>query len=97
MPDRKLQQARNIAKRLGIKGIITESKINNKRFTITRPYGKIIHFGLWPFSGHGTFIDHKDEKIKKAWQARHQKILKSGKPAYKNKDSPEYYSWNILW
>ena len=97
MPDRKLQIARNIAKNLGIEGDITESKIKGKRFTITRPDGKKIHFGVWPYSGEGTFIDHNDEKIKKAWRKRHREIKKEGKPAYKNKDSPEYYSWHILW
>lgn len=97
MVDRKLQIARNIAKNLGIDGTITESKVKGKRFTITRPDGKKINFGVWPYTGQGTFIDHQDEKIKKNWQARHKRILKDGKPAYKNPDSPEYYSWRILW
>jgi hypothetical protein len=97
MPDRHLFIARNIAKNLGIEGVITESKMKGKRFTITKPDGTKIHFGVWPYSGEGTFLDHGDEKIKKAWKARHKKILKDGKPAYKNPDSPEYYSYRILW
>lgn len=58
------------------------------------PIKKRIHFGA---KGGQTFIDHKDEKKRKAWRARHSKIMKDGKPAYKNKDSPEFYSWFLLW
>lgn len=67
-----------------------------KRFfvDIGDPTIKSIHFGS---KGGQTFIDHKDEKKRKAWRARHSKIMKDGKPAYKNKDSPEFYSWNLLW
>ena len=65
MPDRKLQIARNIAYNKGIEGHITESKTKGKRFTITLPNGKSINFGVWPYSGEGTYIDHEDEKIKK--------------------------------
>ena len=97
MSNRNLQIARNIAANLGIEGTINISKVKGKRFSITKADGKKIHFGVWPYTGDGTFIDHGDEKIKKAWKARHRKILKDGKPAFKNKDSPEYYSWNILW
>ena len=25
------------------------------------------------------------------------KILKNGKPAYKDKTSPEYYNWHLTW
>ena len=97
MSNRNLQIARNISTNLGIQGTINISKVKGKRFSITRPDGKKIHFGVWPYTD-GTFIDHGDEKIKKAWKARHRKILlKDGKPAYKNEDSPEYYSWRILW
>jgi len=95
--NRNLQIARNIAYNLGIEGTITIAKAKGKRFTITRPDGKKINFGLWPYSGEGAFIDHGDEKLKKAWKKRHREILKDNKPAFKNKDSPLYYSWNILW
>ena len=97
MSQRGLQIAQNIAKNVGIDGDIQVSNRKNKRFMITRPDGKLIHFGLWPFTGEGAYIDHGDDKLKKAWRARHKKILKDGKPAYKNKDSPEYFSWNLLW
>lgn len=94
---RKLSTVKRIAKELGIEGKIENSDKKNKRFKITLSNGKIIHFGLYPFSGKGAFIDHHDEDIRKAWKARHSKILKDGEPAYKNKNSPEYYSWNLLW
>ena len=97
MSQRGLQIVQNIARNIGIEGDIKVSNRKGKRFAITRPDGKVIHFGVWPYTGDGTYIEHGDDKIKKAWCARHKKILKAGKPAYKNPDSPEYYSWHILW
>lgn len=97
MQERGLQIVKNIAKNIGIDGDIKVSSRKGKRFMIERPDGKLIHFGLWPYTGDGTYIDHQDDKIRKNWRARHKKILKDGKPAYKNPDSPEFYSWNLLW
>lgn len=96
MSERKLRTVKKIANQKNITGIIKISDKSMKRFMITKN-DKIIHFGLWPFKGNGTYIDHHDEKIRKAWRARHSKINKNGKPAYKDKSSPEYYSWNLLW
>ena len=97
MDDRKLSIVKQIAKNKGIDGEITESKAKGKRLAI-KVDGKTINFGVWPYSGKGTFIDHKDEKLREAWQARHSKILlKDGSPAYKSKTSPDYYAWNLLW
>jgi len=93
----KLATVRRIAKELGINGTLEVSNKKNKRFQITLSNGTNIHFGQWPFNGRGAFIDHKDEKVKKAWQARHSKILIDGDPAYLNIYSPEYYSWHLLW
>ncbi len=95
--DRKLSVVQKIAKDKGIDGEISESKAKGKRFTIVYN-NKIINWGSWPYTGKGTFIDHKDEKLKNAWRARHEKILlKSGKPAYLDKSSPSYYAYNLLW
>jgi hypothetical protein len=98
--DRKLSEARKIALKKGIIKSPEELQISeakNKRFAIKYD-NKTINFGLWPFSGEGTFLDHGDEKIKKAWRARHSKILlKDGTPAYMSKDSPDYFAWRILW
>lgn len=97
--NRKLELVKLRAKLLGLNNwdTLEVSNIKNKRFSITSPAGYKIHFGLYPFKGKGTFIDHLDENIRKNWKARHSKILKDGKPAYLNKESPEFYSWYLLW
>lgn len=99
MENRGLNIVKEIAKKKNIKNweTLDISNVKNKRFSIISPSGKKINFGLYPFKGKGAFIDHKDEELKKAWKARHKKILKDGKPAYKNKESAEYYSWHLLW
>lgn len=99
MSDRKLKEARQIALAKGIITIPAQlqiSGVKNKRFAIINA-GQRINFGVWPFTGAGTYLDHKNDKIRTAWRARHSKIMKDGKPAYLDKTSPEYYSWNILW
>ena len=75
---------------------IKHSTRKGKRFMI-KYNDKWIHFGSYPFTGEGTYIDHGNDTIRKNWKARHSKIMKDGKLAYKNRESPEYYSWNILW
>jgi hypothetical protein len=97
--DRKLRVAIDVAKKKNIVNwqTIAIADAKNKRFSIISPAGRKINFGVWPYSGEGTYIDHNDEKIRKAWQARHKMIMKDGKPAYLNKESPEFYSWHILW
>lgn len=97
LTSRGLRIVQNKAQRLGIKGRLEISNRKNKRFKITRPDGNVIHFGVYPFKGKGTFIDHKNPDIRNAWMARHSKIMKNGLPAYLNPNSPEYYSWNLLW
>ena len=94
---RKLSVVKRIAKELGIKGKLEVSNKTNKRFMITLDDNSVIHFGQWLYKGRGTFIDHHDEKIKSAWQARHSRVMKDGSPAYLNIYSPSYYSWNLLW
>lgn len=96
MDNRKLKQAQQISNKLGL-GKLEISLANDKRFAIRSPSGKLINFGQWPHTGKGTFLDHRDEKLKDAWQARHSKIMRQGKPAYLDPESPEYYSWNLLW
>lgn len=94
---RKLSLVKRIAKELTIKGKLEVSNKTNKRFMITLDNGYVIHFGLWPYKGRGAYIDHHDEQIRKAWQARHSKIMLNNEPAYLNPYSPEYYSWHLLW
>ena len=70
------------------------SKAKNKRFYVVYN-NKIINFGSKDGS---TFIDHKDEKKRKAWRARHIKIKnKQGQSVYKLKTSASYWSWHLLW
>jgi hypothetical protein len=94
--DRQLTKVQKIAKAKGLPPVSLSNAVG-KRFSIRSPSGRLLNFGVWPFSGKGTFIDHGDEKIKVAWKARHSKVLSDGKPAYLNAESPEYYSWNLLW
>lgn len=97
--DRLLNKAKQIAKSKNIVNwnTLELAKAKDKRFSIISPSGKKINFGLWEFKGKGTFLDHNDNKIRDAWRARHSKILKDGKKAYEDKESPEYFNWNILW
>ena len=70
------------------------SKTQNKRFYVIYN-GKKINFGSKV--GH-TFIDHNDNTLRKNWKARHSKIIRDdGVPFYKIKESPEFWSWHILW
>lgn len=70
--------------------ILKKSDRKGKRFVIIMD-GMKHHFGALPFK-KGTFIDHKDEKIKKAWEARH-----SVNKNWDNKHSSIYYSRMLLW
>jgi hypothetical protein len=70
------------------------SKVMGKKYFVIYN-GKKINFGA---SGYSDFTKHKDPKRKARYRARHSKILnKEGKPAYKDKTSPAYWSWNLLW
>ena len=101
MDRRRLKEAQDIALQKGLIKDRNDLKISthkNKRFMIKPLHNdKFIHFGLYPFEGHGAYIDHQDNDIRKAWRARHSKIMKNGQPAYKDKSSPDFYSWQILW
>ena len=79
------------ANKLGYTVYLSHRK--GKRFYVIYN-NKKIHFGL---KGGSTFVDHHDKDKKKAWRARHSKILIDGKPAYKIRSSPEYWVWAILW
>ena len=70
------------------------STAKGKRFFVVYK-GKRINFG----SKIGkAFIDHRDNTIKRAWQARHSKIrLKDGRLAHKVKSSPAWWAYHLLW
>jgi len=97
---RKINQARAIAL---AKGIISKpdelqlSGAKNKRFALIKD-GTTINFGSWMYSGAGSYLDHRNDTLKRAWRSRHSKIkLKDGRLAYKVKNTPEFLSWQILW
>ena len=72
---------------------ITPSDQGSKRYkAVFFENGKKIltrHFG---YKGGSTYIDHKDDKIKNAWVARHQK--RGNFEDYKSASSLAYH---ILW
>lgn len=90
-------------------GSLEVSTRKGKRFKIRSPAGKLVHFGVWRDEpawlssverreGRGTFIDHQDPEVRAAWRARHSRITDArGRPFYQNPESPEFYSWHILW
>ena len=87
-----MEQLREKALKLGASDL-GESNVKGKRLYVIYN-GKRINFG----SDVGqTYIDHGDNKKRKAWRARHSQILRGGIPAYKQKDSGSYWSWKILW
>ena len=53
---------------------------------------KVVHFGS---KGSSTYIDHKDDKIKKNWEARHSKIkgIDYSNP-FKASTLSKYILWN---
>jgi hypothetical protein len=82
-----------------------------KKYMVTTPKGKLIHFGgikpnRQPHSqfrdstGLGLFskYDHNNPKRRQLYRIRHRAIkTKDGTPAYKDKEQPAYYSWFYLW
>ena len=81
------------AKRLGASEFGV-SKVKGKKFYVIYN-GKRINFGA---SGMSDFTKHKDPERRKRYRARHGKIKKKdGKLAYKDKSSPSFWSWHLLW
>lgn len=71
-----------------------KSNIEGKRYTVVFD-NKIIHFG----SSEGkAYIDHFDDKKRRAWYSRHYEILnKEGKRVIHLKSSPSFWSARLLW
>ena len=69
------------------------SETKTKRFYVIYN-NKIINFGSKDGS---TYIDHKNKQKRAAWRSRHTKILRDGKPAYKNKESGSFWAYHLLW
>ncbi len=89
----KLFQARQVAKRKGLPLPYSSEREGKKLYVIY--CGKKIHFGSRYMS---DFLIHKDEERRQRYRKRHEAIkLKDGSFAYKNKNQPSYYAYNILW
>jgi len=88
-----LLAARRTAKKLGLPAPKSSQRANKKLYVIYN--GKEIHFGA---RGYSDFLEHQDEARRLRYRARARgSLLKSGKPAYKDKNQPSYYAYNILW
>ncbi len=71
-----------------------KSKAKNKRFYVVYN-GKLINFGQ---PGANTYADGASKQKRDAFRARHSRIkLKDGTLAYKNKNQPAFWSYNLLW
>ena len=90
MNNYKLEQK---AFQLGASKFGISNRINKLFYVIYN--NKYIHFGS---KNGNTYIDHHDDEIKKNWIARHSKIKNSkGEYVITLKDSPSYWSKNLLW
>jgi len=89
----KYRQLERKAMRLGATGFGISRKGNHKYYVIYS--GKTVHFGS---KFNSDFLHHKDIERRDRYRARHSKILlKDGRPSYKVKGTPAYFSWNLLW
>ena len=86
-------QLENKAFKLGASQFGISNRLNKRFYVIYN--NKKIHFG----SKTGkTFIDHRNNELRKNWIARHSKIQNSnGEYVITIKDSPSFWSKNLLW
>lgn len=73
--------------------ILEKSEKPDKRFKVIVD-GKTIHFGAGKPRGLGTFIDHQQDDIKRAWEARHRVREDWTKSGIK---TAGFYSKHLLW
>ena len=85
---------------------IQKSTRKGKKYMSRTPSGKLIHWGALGMAHYRdstplklySHLDHNDKKRRDRYRARHKEIkLKDGTPAYKNKESPSWWSWTYLW
>jgi hypothetical protein len=70
---------------------VIDSWRNNKKYVAVYTDRPSIHFGQ---KGSSTYIDHKDDKKRADYQARHSKLPKFD---LNNPYLPSSLSWHILW
>ncbi len=87
------EQLENKAFKLGASQFGISNRLNKRFYVIYN--NKTIHFG----SKTGkTYIDHRNNELRKNWIARHSKKQNSkGEYVITIKDSPSYWSKNLLW
>ena len=84
----------NRAKELGAKSLDYSSRKHNK-YVVTLPGGKKIHFG---YNKYSDYLIHKDKNRTERYLRRSKGIKnKQGELTYKNPESPNYWSVNLLW
>ena len=89
----KLKYINQLASRKQI-GKIMPSLRKNKKYVVVYK-NKPIHFGD---SRYDDYIDHRDEERRHRYRQRASKITnKDGELTYKDKNSANYYSFNLLW
>jgi len=82
---------RRASKYLGKTAKIRLSTKKDKKYMVTTPDGKIVHFGQM---GYEDFTKHKDKTRRKNYLTRSRKIKGNWK---KNKYSPNNLAINLLW
>jgi hypothetical protein len=88
-----LSAAKKLARKLGVSEPFSSQRQGKKLYVVYN--GREIHFGA---RGYSDFLDHKDEERRQRYRARARgALLKNGKPAYKDKNQPAFYSYYILW
>ena len=79
------------SKYLGKKAKIGLSTKKNKKYMVTRPDGKVVHFGQM---GYEDFTKHKNKTRRKNYLTRSRKIRGNWKS---DKYSPNNLSIHLLW
>lgn len=78
---------------LGAKALHRSTRKSKKYMVLFN--NRWIHFGA---AGMSDYTIHGDSERRRRYRARHRAIkLKNGRPAYKDKTSPSYWSWHLLW
>lgn len=73
---------------------ITDSPVKTKRFQVVMDNGRKYNFGL---KGGSTYIDHKDNKKRKAYWARHYANKAEAQLIDNLIPSPALFSAYLLW
>ncbi len=81
---------------------IKKSSRADKKFMITSPGGKLIHFGQAGYKDYEIYLrtegKEKADDMRRRYVKSHSKIrLGDGTLAWKSPESPEYYSHRALW